>query len=128
MKIYKTRHFFKWAKHEKLSDEALLHTIIEMQRGLVGAQLSSHVYKKRVSLHGRGKRTSSRTIIAYCQNDKAIFLYGYAKSSKDNINAMELKALKSLADELLSYSATQLKLAIKDGELIEVKHETENNS
>jgi hypothetical protein len=51
------------------------------------------VVKKRVALPGRGKRGSSRTLVAYQQADKAFFVYGFAKNERANISAKQLNAL-----------------------------------
>ncbi|WP_259404463.1 type II toxin-antitoxin system RelE/ParE family toxin [Pseudoalteromonas sp. SG45-1] len=49
-------------------------------------------------------------------------MFGFSKNQRDNIDKKELKALKLMAKELLSYSQQQLKIAINEGELIEVKN------
>jgi len=59
--------------------------------------------------------------VAFRQDDKAFFIYGFAKNERANINDKELKALKLLARELLSYTKLVLAKAVKIGELIEVK-------
>ena len=46
----------------------------ELESGLVDADLGGHVYKKRVSLSGRGKRGGARTLIALRLGEKAFFL------------------------------------------------------
>ena len=76
--------------------------------------------KKRVALPGRGKRGSSRTLVAFMQGDKAFFIYGFAKNERANVNEKELQALKLLAKDLLGYPATSLTKAMKAGELIEI--------
>ena len=76
--------------------------------------------KKRVALPGRGKRGGSRTLVAYRKADKAFFVYGFAKNERVNISTNELKALKLLATQLLSYTNPALIKAINAGELIEV--------
>ena len=43
----------------------------------------------------------------------AFFVYGFAKNTRANISADELKALKHLAKELLSYSDKTLSEAVK---------------
>ncbi|NQZ08237.1 MAG: type II toxin-antitoxin system RelE/ParE family toxin [Algicola sp.] len=65
MKIFKTHWFNKWAKKENLPDNALIVAVMEIERGLVDANLGGHVVKKRVAMPGRGKRGSMRTIVAY---------------------------------------------------------------
>jgi hypothetical protein len=103
-----------------LNDGALLAAVEEMESGLIDARLGGHVVKKRVALPGRGKRGGSRTLVVYQQANKAFFVYGFAKNERANISDKELKALKLLATELLSYTKAALVKAIKAGELIEV--------
>jgi len=120
MRILKTRIFDRWANNEGLTDQVLVAAGDEMEQGLVDAALGGHVYKKRVALPGHGKRGGSRTLLAYQSKDKAFFIFGFAKNERANINAKELKALKLLAKELLSYSNKKLEQAIKINELIEI--------
>jgi hypothetical protein len=91
-----------------------------MKHGLVDAELGGHVVKKRVALPGQGKR-GARTLLAFNRGDKAFFIYGFAKNERANIGVKELKALKLLAREVLSYTNPILEKAIKAGELIEVE-------
>jgi len=46
---------------------------------------------------------------------------GFAKNERANVSDKELKALKLLAKELLSYSAPALAKATEAGELIEIE-------
>jgi len=78
------------------------------------------IYKKRVAIQGKGKSGGVRTIIAYRIEDKAFFVYGFAKSARANISADELKAFKKMANELLSYRGASLDEAINEGKLFEV--------
>jgi len=120
MQVFKNKAFAKWAKKEGLKDGALLEAVDEMASGLVEANLGGHVFKKRVAVGGRGKSGGVRTLLAYRFGDKAFFVYGFAKNARTNINHKELKALKLYADTLLNYGKTELKRAVKSGELIEV--------
>lgn len=121
MRIFKNKAFSKWAASEDLGDDALRAAVDEIERGLIDADLGGHVVKKRVALGGRGKSGGVRTLLAYKAGDKAFFVYGFAKNARDNISADELKALKHLAKELLSYSDKALTEAIRHGALIEVE-------
>ena len=120
MRVFKSKWFDKWATGEGLNDKTLLAAVAEMEDGLVDARLGGHVVKKRVALPGRGKRGGSRTLVAYRKADKAFFVYGFAKNERVNISTNELKALKLLAAQLLSYTNPALIKAINAGELIEV--------
>ncbi len=97
MRVFKNRAFSKWAVKEGLSDKALLVAVDEIERGLIDADLGGHVVKKRVALAGRGKRGGVRTLLGYKVENKAFFVYGFAKNARANINADELKALRHLA-------------------------------
>ena len=61
--------------------------------------------------------------MVYQQNNKAFFVYGFAKNERASISDKELKALKLLAAQLLGYTNPALVKAIKAGELIEVKED-----
>jgi hypothetical protein len=121
MQAFKTKTFAKWARGEVLSDVALASAASEMERGLVDATLGGQVVKKRVALPGRGKRGSTRTLVAFKQGDKAFFIYGFAKNERANVSGKELQALKRLAKELLNYPAPALAKAMLAGELIEIE-------
>lgn len=123
MQIFKNKAFDKWTAKEGLSDDALRAAVAEIERGLVDADLGGHVLKKRVALAGRGKSGGVRTLLAYRIDDKAFFVYGFAKNARANISEDELKALKNLAKELLAYNDKELTRAIKHGALIEVEND-----
>lgn len=120
MKTYKTKWFQRWAVKEGLGDQALLSVTDEIAKGLFEADLGGQVIKKRVALPGHGKRGSVRTLVAFRADDKAFFIYGFAKNERANIGLKELKALKLLAAELLAYGPAALLKALRAGELIEV--------
>lgn len=61
-----------------------------------------------------------RTLIAYRTEARAIFVYGFAKSAKDNVSPAELAALRLLATEYLGYDRKQVDTHLKDGAWTEV--------
>jgi len=63
-RVFQTRHFSRWLKKTELSIEALCKAVEEMERGLIDANLGGGIMKKRVALPGRGKRGSTRTLVA----------------------------------------------------------------
>ena len=121
MRIYKSKWFNKWADKERLTDEALKNAVKEMEDGLIDADLGGHVFKKRAAIEGQGKSGGLRTILAFKMGNNTFFMFGFPKNAQDNINTKELKTLKRMAKELLSYNASQLKKAVNAGSLIEVK-------
>lgn len=120
MRIFKNKTFTRWAAKEGLNDEALIQAVDEIEQGLVDANLGGHVYKKRVALPGRGKSAGVRTVLAYQTGEKVFFIYGFAKNTRANIDANELKALKMLAKVLLAYSDQELDQAVAKDVLSEV--------
>lgn len=92
-----------------------------MESGLIGARLGGSVCKKRIALDGRGKRGSTRTIVAYLEGEKAFFVYGFAKKERSNITPKELEALKLLAKAMLDLTPVQIAVAVRTGELIRLE-------
>ena len=103
-----------------MSDADLKKAITEMQKGLIVANLGGGVFKKRIGIHGQGKRSSHRTIIFMRIKDKAIFAYGFAKGEKDNITKNELKEFKDMANAFLNLDDEQIDILIDKRNLIEV--------
>ena len=121
MQAFKTKVFARWAIREGLDDDALASAVFEMELGLIDAVLDGHVVKKRVALPGRGKRGSTRTLVAYQQSKKVFFVYCFSKNVRASVTSKELRALKLLAEELLNYGAADLTKATQAGELIEIE-------
>lgn len=123
MRIFMYRAFRQWAKSEKLNDSALNKAVNEMQKGLYDANLGAGLYKKRVAKKGKGKSGSYRTILAFKQENRAVFMYGFAKNQRDNLTSKEEDVYKRLAKEFLSMTNQQISTLITNGKLFEVKYE-----
>lgn len=121
MKKLMTRHFSKWASKQKIPSGELLKALEEVEKGLFEANLGGHVIKKRIRFQGKGKSGSGRTIICYKQDDRAIFVHGFAKNEKSSLTPKELIAFKELAKVILGLSLDELNTAIKHGGFIEVE-------
>ncbi len=116
-----TRHFAKWAKKQNIPTKNLAIALEEVVNGNYEVALGGGIYKKRIPFRGKGKSGSGRTIICYNKKDRAIFLYGFAKNEKSNLTAKELFVYKELTKILFGLSSQQLKTAIENGDIIEVK-------
>jgi hypothetical protein len=121
MKKLMTKHFAKWAKKQNIPNTELANALNEVENGIYEAKLGGHIIKKRIRFQGRGKSGSGRTIICYKHADRSFFVHGFAKNEKSNLSSKELHAFKELAKVLLSISNKKLKIAIKNGNFIEVK-------
>ena len=120
MKAFKTRTFQRWAGKAGVTDAALLNAIVQMERGLIDADLGGNLYKQRVALPRRGKSGSTRTIIATRFAGVLFFLYGFEKSDRDNISAKELALYQRLARGLLEMTEVQIATALAEQFLVEV--------
>lgn len=74
MRLYKTKVFYKWAAREGLTDSALQVAVDELVQG-IGDALGGGVYKKRVALPGRGKRSGARTLLAFKKGESVFFSF-----------------------------------------------------
>jgi hypothetical protein len=122
MRVFKTKHFAKWAKKECLSDIVLRSTVKEMGSGFFGAELGGCVYKKRVPLPGRGKSGGARTILAFRIEGKAFFIFGYAKNSQETVSNSQLQQLQLIASRFLNYNDLEIEKALVKKRLIEVSY------
>lgn len=123
MRVFKTRVFARFARKLKLDDKALREAVAEIERGLIHADLGGGVIKQRVARSGAGKSGGFRTIILFRVESQAVFVYGFEKSARDNIDDDELREFRRLAGKLLSYSDAEISAATEAGALIEVTHE-----
>jgi len=104
-------------------DNVLISAIREIQEGLFDADLGGGIIKKRIALPGRGKRGSTRTLLATNRGDRWFFVFSFEKNERDNISNKELDALRALAEDLLRLTAKQMIEAIRQGSLVEVQDE-----
>lgn len=126
MGIYKTKVFKRWARKEGLSDKQIWTAVAEMQDGLYDADLGGGLFKKRIANAGRGKSGGFRTLVATNKGDRWIFVYGFAKNEKGNIDRDELEALKRLSKFLLAMTPQALAKAKVAMELIEVEENAQD--
>jgi hypothetical protein len=120
MAVYKTRWFDRWARKEGLTASSLCDAVQEMLHGLVDADLGSGLVKKRIGRPGQGKSGGYRTLVATNRGNRWIFVFGFPKSERSNIDKEEAEALKKLAAHLLSLTPLALVKAESADELIEV--------
>ncbi|MGV2388440.1 MAG UNVERIFIED_CONTAM: type II toxin-antitoxin system RelE/ParE family toxin [Microcystis novacekii LVE1205-3] len=101
MRIFKNKWFTKFAKKENISDAKLWETIEDVESGRIDADYGGGVIKQRLSRTNEGKSSGYRSIILYRRNDKAFFVYGFAKSERENIDKDEERGFKDLNESHL---------------------------
>lgn len=110
-------------RKNKVSPDDLVIATKDMADGLIDADLGGHIVKKRVALQGRGKSSGARTIVATKYGRRWIYLFGFEKNERSNIDSNELKALQELAQNYLDLNAAETVAAIEEGQLIELNGE-----
>ena len=122
-RVFKARHFSRWMRKTDLSDPALCAAVVEMERGLIDADLGGGVVKKRVALPGRGKSGGARTLVATNKGNRWFFVFGFEKNERPNVTAKELEALQKIATDLLKLTSKDLDAHVGWGELQEICHD-----
>jgi hypothetical protein len=120
MRVFAVKLFAKFQKQERISDTALCEAIARAERGLIDADLGHGLIKQRVARAGQGRSGGYRTLLAYRVQDRAVFLFGFAKSDRSNISTDELQALAARGAGWLLASDEIIESAIGDAKLREV--------
>jgi len=121
LRIYKNRWFIKFAGKEEITDAMLCTAVNRACRGLTDADLGSGVLKQRIAREGEGKSGGYRTIMFFRAGDRAVFVYGFAKKDRDNLEPDELAAFRKAAKIVLALSDPQIAIEVETGRLAEVK-------
>ncbi|GHU08740.1 hypothetical protein FACS1894158_18150 [Betaproteobacteria bacterium] len=90
--------------------------------GLIDADLGGGVIKQRVARSGQGKSGGFRTIILYRAAERAVFVYGFAKSNRGNIDDDEQAEFRKAATYVLGLSEKHLADLISKGQFSEIYH------
>ena len=121
MRILIAPSFERDLRGSGLSDADLKVAVSEIESGLVDANLGGELLKKRIARPGGGKSGGYRTVLAYRQGERVVFMHLFAKNEKSNVTRSELAALKILAKAYMSLSAAALDEAVFKLALREVK-------
>jgi hypothetical protein len=119
VRIFKTKTLAKFTRQNNIGDASLVEAIARAARGLIDADLGGQVIKQRVARPGQGKRSGFRMLIGF-RSDRAVFLFGFAKNERENIDADQLRTLREIVAIWLAADDAKIAQALKDGILIEV--------
>ncbi len=87
---------------------------------MLDADLGGGVVKQRISRKGSGRSGGFRVIVLFRRGRRAFFVYGFAKSSRQNLRRDELEAFRLLADKYLALDGAGVAAAQAAGVIIEV--------
>ena len=62
-------------------------------------------------------------MIAYRASDRAVFLYGFAKNDRENIESDELLSFRQIAEKLLAADEAKIREDLETGTLQEIEHD-----
>lgn len=125
MRVFKSKHFSRYARKEGIEDTALANAIREIENGLVDGVLGGGLVKKRVAREGGGKSSGYRTLIAFSSGRKSLFLYGFAKNDRDNIGDDELHELRKLSKIFLRLNEAEITSALEIERMEEITYHDE---
>lgn len=121
MRIFKNKWFAKFALKEGISDAKLCEVVKNVEAGKIDANYGGGVIKQRIARANEGKSGGYRSVILYQRGNKAFFVYGFAKSERENIDKDEERGFKDLARVTFSLSDDDLTSLVKKGVYQEVK-------
>jgi hypothetical protein len=126
VRVYKVKGFARFQRRERIPDAVLARAVMGAESGLVDADLGGGLVKQRIARAGQGKSGGFRTVIAYRRGDRAIFLLGFAKNERDNIDDDELDELKGLGRSFLALRKDQIDALVEEDELMEVAYDEDD--
>lgn len=120
MRIFKNTWFTRFAEKEGISDKELKTLAARLEQGEAEADLGSGVYKQRMARSGGGKSGGYRVIMYYKSNFRTFFIYGFAKSGRENISKNELIFFKRNAKIYFRLTDEQIEARLQSKTLIEI--------
>ena len=91
-----------------------------LETGQADADLGGGVYKMRVARPGESKAGGYRLIVFFKSEERTFFVYGFAKSNRDNIDQGELQEFKKKAKIDFSLTDEQIRDRLRDRTLFEI--------
>ncbi|MDR2839331.1 MAG: type II toxin-antitoxin system RelE/ParE family toxin [Azonexus sp.] len=123
MQIFKVKGVARFTRRQRIADESLREAIERAGRGAIDADLGGGLIKQRVARPGQGRSGGFRMIVAYRAAGRAVFLYGFAKNERHNIDDDELEDLRAIGANWLAASAGIIRQALADGDLQEIEYD-----
>ena len=126
MRIFKTKWLTRFARREGIADKSLREAIERAESGLIDADLGGGLIKQRVARKGQGRSGGYRMIVGYRAKDRAIFLLGFAKNERENIEDDELLSLREIAQNWFAADGSRIRKELELGNLQEIDHDEES--
>ena len=107
MRVFKTKAFDRFARRERITDDALREAAHRADHGEIDADLGGGVIKQRIARSGEGKSGGFRTIILFRRKGRAFFVYGFSKlTAPPSAETNSRPSVRSLASCWVSRTGT----------------------
>lgn len=110
----------RFCRKQHISDKVLTDAVARAEKGHIDADLGGGVLKLRIARQGQGKSGGYRLITLYRTQERAFFVYGYAKNHRPNIARDEEVLFKKMASHILALSDVQLSQLIEKEQFSEI--------
>jgi hypothetical protein len=120
IRIFKAKWFVRFARKQRISDDALCRAVHDAEHGKIDADLGAGVIKQRIARQYEGKSGGHRVIIYYRKGNRAFFVFGFSKKDRENLSIDEEQIHKKAAKDILGLSDERLKELIQVGTYTEV--------
>jgi hypothetical protein len=123
LRVFKTRRFARFARDMRISDAYLCGAVWRAECGLIEADLGVGVIRQRVAWSGQGRAGGYRVLIAYRARARSVFLFGFAKNERANVDDDELATLRDIAKAWFAADDKALQRAVVDGSIRELAYD-----
>ena len=120
MRVFKNAWFTRFARKERIPDQALWEAVDRAEQGLIDADLGGGVIKQRIARPGAGKSGGYRSLVLYRRGSKAFFVFGFPKNAQGNIREDEQEQFKRAAKLTLALTDAQIDALVENAQLEEV--------
>jgi hypothetical protein len=120
VRTFKTKWFGRFADKENLGDDELKAVVTALEAGEFAVNLGGGVYKQRIARDGGGKSGGYRVIVLLKSGEMAFFVYGFSKSTRENIDDKEKREFKKMAKYYFELDEKTINAALEAGKFIEI--------
>lgn len=117
LRVFSLKGFARFSRRMGVSEETLWEAVLSPP----DADLGGGLYKFRIARPGEGARGGGRALVALKIGHRAFLLFGWEKKDMENISPKELKVYRLLAKRYLEFTEDEIRIAINDGTLQELR-------
>jgi len=124
MRVFKTKWFKRFLKKESISAAKIDQTIQDILVGKIDGDYRGGLVKQRLARDNEGKSGGYRIIVLFKVKDRMFFVFGFAKSDRENITSIEEESFRKLASYYFALSDKELEMLLLNHELTEIIYES----